>query len=218
MKKIIATLTVIVAAALGAQGQTNTNTFPAAASVSFTNLTFASNNVTLTGGTNFTRARLLFGVTGVNFNDGDATFSAISLSGDGITGERTGFSSATASDNLLNVGDLLSYSSSGFRTLTTPINNWQAANNLVSFTVTFGNGASIPAGGQIFYRVQYADASGANLNTSFGNVNLVAVPETSTYIAAVGLLGLCLWSARRQLFKLAGPRSTSSGAGSNGAA
>jgi hypothetical protein len=219
MKKIIATLTVIVAAALGAHGQT-TNTFPAGVGpISFTGLTYDAATNALAGGTNYTDAVLLFGVRGATnmaIPTKGLQISGISLSGQGITGSLSFddvylFTTATA-------GNFNTYTASTSVDLTTPIGTWYSVSNTVNFTVSGYGGGGMPAGTSLFYALRYTDAGGSNLNTVGQNINLVAVPEPSTYVAAAGLLGLCLWSARRQLFKLAGSRSTSSGDSANGAA
>jgi len=198
MKKIIATLTVIVAAALGAQGQT-TN-FYYGNTTTLTGMTFSPGTNNLPDGELYDQARLLFRSTNVVYNGGSIRISGITLSGDGITGTLTGFGNVTLTANK-------------------DLGTWYPANNLAGFTVEFLGGAIAPVStAQLAYRVTYANIDGSQVNTSFGNIGITAVPEPSTYVAAVGLLGLCLWSARRQLFKLAGSRSTSSGTGSNGAA
>jgi len=218
MKKIIATLSVIFAAALGAQGQTTIN-FPATGTYSFTGLKFSETTATLELPEQFNRARLLVGVTGVP-EAVEITFSSFRLSGQGITTTlnyggtvvRGGF------DNMIDSTppyDISEFAGRAALALNTPIQSWNSTNNVASFDISI-NG-TLPAGAQIYYAVQYSYFSN-QLNTAFSSMNLVAVPEPSTYFAAAGLLGLCLWSARRQLFKLAGLRSTSSGAGSNGAA
>ena len=210
MKKIIATLTVIVAAALGAQGQT-TN-FYYGNTTTLTGMTFSPGTNNLPDGELYDQARLLFRSTNVVYNGGSIRISGITLSGDGITGTLTGFGNVTLTANNANF-------SSSYQPLTTDLGTWYPANNLAGFTVEFLGGAIAPVStAQLAYRVTYANADATQVNTSFGNIGITAVPEPSTYVAAVGLLGLCLWSARRQLFKLAGSRSTSSGAGSNGAA
>ncbi len=209
MKKILTTLTVIAAAALGAQGQT-TNTFPVGSGTnSFSGLTFG-------GGTtdplaDFTKAQLLFTVQGFDFGgSGDVNFTGITLSGQGIgTPLSFGPVSVTANSGV--------YTETGYVNLDTPVVVWDPALNSAAFTAEFRNGASALYGAQIFYRVQYANNFGENVLKQ-GNVNIVAVPEPSTYAAAAGLLALFLWSSRRHLFKLAGARSSASGSDENGAA
>ena len=210
MKKILTTLTVIAAAALGAQGQT-TNTFPVGSGTnSFSGLTFA-------GGTSdpladFTKAQLLFTVQGVDFGGtGDVNFTGITLSGQGAG---TGLSFGPV---LVTTNSGLVYTETGYTNLDTPVVVWDPALNFTAFTAEFRNGASALYGAQIFYRVQYANNFGESVLKQ-GNVNIVAVPEPSTYAVAAGLLALFLWSSRRHFLKLAGARSSASGPGENGAA
>jgi hypothetical protein len=221
MKKILTTLTVIAATALGAQGQT-TNTFPAGTGAnSFTGLTFNTFSGNLPGDELYTRARLLLGVTGGDFSAGfpaNITISSITLSGQGIATTLSGFSDVNVFNNLSNPADATLYAQSTAVNLNTNVVTWSSATSAVNFTAQASFGGNLPVGAKLFYAVQYMNTNGAQLNTAFGNVDLVAVPEPSTYVAAVGLLGLCLWSARRQLFKFAGARSSASGPGENGAA
>jgi hypothetical protein len=212
MKKIIATLTVIVAAALGAQGQT-TNTFYYGKTNSFTGMTFSPGTNQLPDGELYDQARLIFRSTNVVYNGGNILISGITLSGDGITGTLSGFGDVVLTNNSATV-----FRPSTFVPLTTEIGTWYPANNSAGFSIEFRNGAIAPQSqAQLFYRLTYANETGDQLNTSFGNVGLVAVPEPSTYLAAAGMLGLCLWSARRRLFKFSGVRSTSSGDSANSA-
>jgi len=82
IKKILTTLTVIAATALGAQGQT-TVYFPNSGTTNFTGLTFNSVLVDLPGTTAFTRARLLIGASGLPVGT-TITFSNFTLAGQGI--------------------------------------------------------------------------------------------------------------------------------------
>ncbi len=210
MKKILTTLTVIAATALGAQGQT-TNTFYYGGTNSFTGMTFSPGTNNLPDGELYDQARLIFRSTNVVYNGGNILISGITLSGDGITGTLTGFGDVVLTNNSATV-----FRASAFVPLTTDIGTWFPANNSSGFTVTFRGGAIAPESqAQLFYRLTYANESGDQLNTSFGNVGLTVVPEPSAYAAAAGLLALFLWSSRRHLFKLAGARSAASG---NGAA
>ena len=219
MKKILTTLTVIAATALGAQGQT-TNTFPAGAGPnSFTGMTFNTFSGNLPANENYTQAQLLFGVTGAtNFRlpSRGILIEGITLSGQGITGSLALADTAIFANST--AGNANTYVSTEPINLSTPIVTWSSATNVANFTVSTFGGAGIPVGARLYYAVQYTSANGGQLNTAFQNIDLVAVPEPSTYFAAAGLLGLCLWSARRQLFKLAGLRCTPSSSGSNGAA
>jgi hypothetical protein len=219
MKRTIATLTVIVAAALGAQGQTTIN-FPITGTYSFTGLTFteASANLTVPG-EEFNRARLLVGVSGVPTNV-IITFSGFKLAGQGITStlDYGGTVTRDGLDNMVDTTppyDISEFNGRGALALNTGITSWNSTNNIASFNISVDG--TLPAGAQIYYAVQYSYFSN-QLNTAFGNVNLVAVPEPSAYAAAAGLLALFLWSSRRHLFKLAGARSSASGSGENGAA
>jgi hypothetical protein len=226
MKKILTTLTVIAAAALGAQGQTTTN-FPAGP-----NTTTTFSGLTFTPGTNslasppYTRARLLFGVTGMTGgSDAPPTFGGIfinqiTFSGQGLSGSVSPTpTSFSITRNLTDPSDGLGggYSYTDFVALSPTVESWLPAGNLTGFTAQVYGSASMPVGSRIYYGLQYAD-NGNNLNTSFGNVIITPVPEPSTYAAAAGLLALFLWSSRRHLFKLAGARSSASGSGENGAA
>jgi hypothetical protein len=211
MKKFLTTLTVIAATALGAQGQTtNTNTFPVGQGTnSFSGLTF--------GGTaadpleDFTKARLYFRVEGFDFNGGDVNITAITLSGQGITSSLS-FADVTITNNRTTFA-----SATAFADFDTPVAIWNPAFNTTAFTAELRNGASALYGAQIFYRLRYSNFDDENIDRA-GDVNLVAVPEPSTYAAAAGLLALFLWSSRRHLFKLAGARSSASGPDENGAA
>jgi hypothetical protein len=213
MKKILTTLTVIAATALGAQAQT-TVYFPNTGSTSLTNLTFPSVAVNLENGDQFDKAVLLLGVTGVP-EDTVISFTTIRLSGEGITSTLNWTSLAlSGADNLPTTTplDVRNFTAAGtLRSLNTPTATWNSSGNTARFNISIDG--PLPGGAAIYYAVQYSSPN--QLNTSFGNVNLVAVPEPSTYAAAAGLLALFLWSSRRHLFKLAGARSAASG---NGAA
>jgi hypothetical protein len=214
MKKILTTLTVIAATALGAQGQfTNTNYISGTGTTPLSGLGF-------TGGTadpnlDFSKAQLLFRVQGFNFasTNSSIVLSGITLTGQGITGSFS-FDPVTITSN-----SLTSYGfSTTFQDFNTNVAIWDPALNSAAFTVEFKNGASAQSfGPQLFYRLRYSNEDGENINRD-GGVNIVAVPEPSAYAAAAGLLALFLWSSRRHLFKLAGARSSASGSGENGAA
>jgi hypothetical protein len=75
------------------------------------------------------------------------------------------------------------------------ISSWSSSNNKVSFDI--GISGSLPIGSQAFYRLVYfTEDEPFNTLSADGNLNLVAVPEPSTYLmTAAGLLGLFLWSA-----------------------
>jgi|GEM_PF-4585112 len=211
MKRTIATLTVIAAAALGAQGQTYaaTNTFPVGTGTnSFSGLTFSNSAFDPDIGDS-TKAQLLFTVSGVDFGGGNILFKDITLTGQGIT------TSLSFDDVMVTANSTFDFTA--YVNLNAPVAVWNAASNTTSFTAEFRNGASALYGAQIGYRVRYATDLGENLSRP-GDVNLIAVPEPSTYVAAAGLLGLFLWSARRHLFKLAGSHSASSCDSANGAA
>ncbi len=221
MKKILTTLTVIAATALGAQGQTTNTNFiqPNSSTYNFTNYTFVSNNIALTGGTNFTRVRLLMAVTGVNFGGfGRVDFNNFTLSGQGITGTLTGFSDVLINSNSATTNDASTYLFTSYVNLSTPISTWTAASNLITFRASTLGSAVFQPGSSIYYGLTYDTGDGLNLNSSLGNIAITAVPEPSAYAAAAGLLALFLWSSRRHLYKLAGARSSASGPDENGAA
>jgi hypothetical protein len=210
MKKIIATLTVIVAAALGAQGQTYE--IPLSGSVNLTNLTFQT--ATATPATNYNRARLLFGIS--SLPDGvTVTISGIRLFGQGIT-DTNGLAITTTTVNAaIDPLDPV-YTFTPLAFLNTTVGSYNSTNNRVNFTVTI-NGGSLNYLTDLQYGLQYYQSS-LNTTTTFGTASLVAVPEPSAYVAAAGLVALCLWSARRRLFKAAVASSTLSGDSVNGAA
>jgi len=225
MKKIITTLVIVAAAAVGAQGQT---TFPVSGTNAFSNLTFSANSTNaVTGG--YIRARLLFGISGFNLDAEEALvrFRVVTLSGQGLTGDQVLASGTPATfDSAGAAAWDYNNEATWARTTTTtftnvsnpPVTDWSSTNNRANFQVQMVNGAFANPGAQIFYAVSYIDSGGFQFNTGFGNVTLTAVPEPSAYAAAAGLLALCLWSSRRQLVKLIGARSSASGPGENGAA
>jgi hypothetical protein len=206
MKKILTTLTVIAAAALGAQGQT-TIEIPNTGSSSLTNLTLDPSSFNPPVTQPYKEARLFFSVSAIP-SGVTVTLSGITLTGDGIS------SSLSYSDVTLN-------STETFRTLYQNLNStvrpWTPDDSRVSFNVQISGGALAPLS-SLGYGVTYRDLSGDQVATSPGNLSIVAVPEPSTYAAAAGLLALFLWSSRRHLFKLAGARSSASGSDENGAA
>ncbi len=206
MKKILTTLTVIAATALGAQG--TTVEIPNSGSSSLTNLTVVTATFTPPAGQPYTQARLIFSASSLP-SGVSITFSGISLLGDGIS------SSLSYSDVTVNsTGPFFS----GFQNLNSNVTTLTTDDSRISFNVQI-NGGSLNNGSSIAYNLQYADATGfTQVATSAGNVSIVAVPEPSAYAAAAGLLALFLWSSRRHLFKLAGARSSASGNGENGAA
>jgi hypothetical protein len=206
MKKILTTLTVIAAAALGAQGQT-TIEFPAGGSGTFTNLTFDPDPSTAVLDP-FAEARLLFRST--NLPSG----VTISLSGITLTGQ--GLSSPLSFSDVLITNTSNTFTV--YRDLNSSVTTWQPSTNRLSFNIQINNG-SLAFGSKITYGLTYSDADNVTAVTRIGDVNLVAVPEPSAYAAAAGLLALFLWSSRRHLFKLAGTRSAAaSSQGENGAA
>ena len=227
MKKILTTLTVIAATALGAQGQT-TYTFPAGSSTnSFTGLTFDTFTTNLPGNIPYEQAQLLFGVTGIDFgeeNTGSVRFTSIRLSGQGITTTLPGFGAVTIvgggkGDLNFNPASANTYQGpSTAANLNSSLITWDSSSSVLNFTAQIRNGATASPGARLYYALQYTSAGGNQLNTAFGNSVIVAVPEPSTYVAAAGLLGLFLWSSRRHFLKLAGARSSASGPGENGAA
>jgi len=225
MKKILTTLTVIAATALGAQGQTTVK-FPNTGSYSFTGLTFDSVSVDLPGTDAFTDAKLLFGATGISSGI-EIRVTDVTLSGQGITGSLIFPNSPNSEDPLEELllyrnltapipSNLARYEGTQMIDLTTPIEVWNSSQNTVSFNIEILNGTLAP-GARIYYALQYS-VDFAQINTAYSNVNLTAVPEPSAYAAAAGLLALFLWSSRRHLFKLAGARSSTSGPDENGAA
>jgi len=207
MKKILTTLTVIAAAALGAQGQTTVE-IPNTGSSSLPNLTVVTATFTPPVNQPYTQARLIFGVSSLP-SGVSITFSGISLTGDGIS------SPLSYSDVTLNsTGPSLT----PLQNLNSNVATWTTDDSRISFNVQI-NGGSLNNGSSIAYSLQYIDATGfTQVATAAGNVNIVAVPEPSAYAAAAGLLALFLWSSRRHFFKLAGARSSASGQGENGAA
>ncbi len=227
MRKILATLTVIVAAALGAQGQTTNNFPPGATTNSFTGLTFDTFTGNLPGDIDYSQAQLFFGVTGIDFGAEDTEnvrFTSITLSGQGITTTLSGFGNVTIEgggkgDLNFNPALVNTYQGPSIAVnLNSTLTTWDSSFNAVNFTAQIRGGATAPPGARLYYALQYTSAGGNQVNTAFGNSVLVAVPEPSTYVAAAGLLGIFLWSSRRHLFKLAGARSSASGSGENGAA
>lgn len=218
MKKILLTSVLVVAAVISVHAQ-GTVYFPNTGSTNFTGLSFNTFSGNLPGDIQYTQAKLYIGTVGFNYGSGPVNLSSFTLSGQGITGTASLTGNLFVGANLTSTTNLFSggWSQTGAINLDTPLTTWNSSTSLAAFSYNTV-GAVAPPGAQILYAVQYADSGGTQINSAFGNINLVAVPEPSTYVAAAGLLGLCLWSARRQLFKLAGFRSTSSGAGSNGAA
>jgi hypothetical protein len=231
MKKILTTLTVIAATALGAQGQT-TNEFNPGLTGRFTNnsVTFSTFSGNLPNDNLYTEAKLLFAVTGFDFGSedpaGTVTIDRMTLSGQGITTNLSFPTPVAIAGNTANPTNFNTYTPTiDERALNESLITWNSSFNTATFRVTwsgfggaFSDGTGAPPGARIHYAVQYTSSDGGQLNTAFGNTVIVAVPEPSTYLAAAGLLGLCLWSARRQIFKLAGASSTSSGDSVNGAA
>jgi len=196
MKKIIATFTVIAATALGAQGQTNTVTFANSGSTSLSDLTFNSHSASNI--LPFSRARVSLRFTNLP-TGGSINVSNITLTGQGITAP------GGLTFPLLSISNINTWTSVE-QTLDEIISSWSSSNNKVSFDI--GISGSLPIGSQAFYRLVYfTEDEPFNTLSAEGNLNLVAVPEPSTYLmTAAGLLGLFLWSARRRLFKLAGAR------------
>jgi hypothetical protein len=68
----------------------------------------------------------------------------------------------------------------------------------------------LPTGGALS-NAYFSFNNGFTYNSS--TFTITAIPEPSTYVAAAGLLGLFLWSARRRLFKTAGAQVVASGTG-----
>jgi hypothetical protein len=207
MKKIIATFTVIAATALGAQGQTNTVTFANSGSTSLSDLTFsnvASTNLTPP----YSAAKVQLRFTNLP-TGGSINVSNITLTGQGITAP------GGLTFPLLSISNINTWTSVE-QTLDEVISSWSSSNNKVSFDI--GISGSLPFDSQARYRIVYfSQIDTEQTLVAQGNLNLVAVPEPSTYLmTAAGLLGLFLWSARRRLFKLAGARCAA--ASGNGAA
>jgi hypothetical protein len=209
MKKILTTLTVIAATALGVQGQTIN--VPNTGTGSLTNLTFTLGTFNPAIAP-YNRAKLLFAANGLSAG-ASITISGMTLTGDGITTPPT-FPDVTISSNLDPEDPVFTITS---RRTISSVSSWNTANSRLSFNYQVNNG-SLSIGSNIFYRLEYSDIDNFNVNTTVGNLSIVAVPEPSTYAAAAGLLALFLWSSRRHLFKLAGARSSASGPGENGAA
>jgi len=207
MKKILTTLTVIAATALGAQGQTTIG-IPPTGSSSLTGLTLDPSTFTPPLSSPYTRARLLFEVVPIPAGV-SVTFSGITLIGDGIT------SSLSFSDVTLDSAYQIEFT--GYQDLNSSVSPWTPPDSRVAFNVNIIGGA-LTDFTPIGYSVQYAEGGGTLVDTAAGDIGIVAVPEPSTYAAAAGLLALFLWSSRRHLFKLAGARSSAAGPGENGAA
>jgi hypothetical protein len=196
MKKIIATFTVIAATALGAQGKANTVTFANSGLTSLSDLTFNSHSASNI--LPFSRARVSLRFTNLP-TGGSINVSNITLTGQGITAP------GGLIFPLLSMSNINTWTSVE-QNLDEMISSWSSSNNKVSFDI--GISGSLPIGSQAFYRLVYfTEDEPFNTLSADGNLNLVAVPEPSTYLmTAAGLLGLFLWSARRRLFKLAGAR------------
>ena len=213
MKKILTTLTVIAATALGAQGQvTNTNYISGTGTTSLSGLTFDPAIATPDDPLN--RARLIFITSGFDYAGGIGSIelSGITLSGQGIETSHT-FSNVVFNSNRTRGTESL--------ILSPAVKPWLPGENALDFTVEFKNGASAQVfGATLTYRLEYSffDPEFPEVVLRSGNLSIVAVPEPSTYAAAAGLLALFLWSSRRHLFKLAGARSSASGSDENGAA
>jgi hypothetical protein len=207
MKKILTTLTVIAATALGAQGQT-TIEIPNTGSSSLTNLTVVTASFTPPANQPFTKARLLLGASSIPAGV-TVTFSGITLTGDGI--------SSSLSYANVTLDSAFTQLATPYQNLNSNVATWSPDDTRVSFNVEISGGA-LTALSTISYTVGYASSFEQQVNGADGNINIVAVPEPSAYAAAAGLLGLFLWSSRRHLFKLAGARSSASGQGENGVA
>ena len=205
MKKIIATFTVIAATALGAQGKANTVTFANSGSTSLSDLTFiniSSDNLNPPYSAAKVQLRFADLPTGGSIN-----VSNIKLTGQGITAP------GGLIFPLLSMSNINTWTSVE-QTLDEVISSWSSSNNKVSFDI--GISGSLPLDSQARYRIVYFSQDDLEQTlVAQGNLNLVAVPEPSTYLmTAAGLLGLFLWSARRHLFKLAGARcAAASGSG-----
>jgi len=94
----------------------------------------------------------------------------------------------------------------------TPTFNLNVLNFLPGNSLKFGNDISsfLPTGGSLS-NAYFSFNNGFTYNSS--TFTITAIPEPSTYVAAAGLLGLFLWSARRRLFKTAGAQVVASGTG-----
>ncbi len=201
MKKIIATFTVIAATALGAQGQTVT--FANSGSTSLSDLTF-SNYSSTNIFPPYSAAKVQLRFTNLP-TGGSINVSNITLTGQGITAP------GGLTFPLLSISNINRWTSVE-QTLDEVISSWSSSNNKVSFDI--GISGELPFDSQARYRIVYfAEIDPEQSLVAEGNLNLVAVPEPSTYLmTAAGLLGLFLWSARRRLFKLAGARCAAASA------
>jgi MYXO-CTERM domain-containing protein len=134
---------------------------------------------------NYSVALVIFDFSGLNPVPTSFQITNISLKGDGITGS-INFSDLTITTNDLFVA--------GPVNLTTPINNLDFANSLVSFNLPGDNAINLDATFNVL--LQYRSSNGLQLNTSetgpifeAQNVGPEPIPEPGTWAAAALLVG-----------------------------
>jgi autotransporter-associated beta strand protein len=155
----------------------------------------ASTNITVSSG-----ATLL-----VSANNQVADASAITLSG-GTIQTAPGVSETFGNLNLTTASTLdfgATYGNASSMTFGTYTPTYTLTINNFNFgsTLIFGSDLTSSINGALF--VFSSEGFSTNWNSGTSTFTVTAVPETSTIVAALGLMALCLWPLRRKLWSAA---------------